>query len=398
VVVDSDVLRASAADYHGRSQFSFRWPPLPHLAVHVLRALDQSVFAADRTLRPRPPLSPTDPVFPDPALEPSWTSGRKQRIVAELDGLNASSTDAAYQALSNDAVRILASLPGVESAFVQRTATPLDPGDPATANRRGPDDPDGAVLDPGLRVFVDTLDGRTRSRYLYRAVYVDGAHNRGAASRATPPVVLPQVTPPPPPVVAEARAGGAAGPLDGAVTVRWRTSRDPAVVGYRVFRATTAAIARDLRDMTEVATLAMAADAGSRPRHITWSDLGLNEAIYYYRLAALDGDGNRSEPSAAIAVRCLADVRPAPPVWQSSSVDPAGAASLHWSSTPVDLAVLVERSAVVPVAWQRLGTWLARGTSTYVDEDRAPGQSFVYRLRVLDTSGRQNRDFTTVVV
>ena len=147
IVADSEALVASPADYHGRSFFSLRWPPLTHTRVHVLRALDEAVFVTDRALRPRGPLSPSSPVFPVEALEPRWTPALRAQVAAELDALDGFDTTPegerfarqAYRTLSNDALRVLATLPGTEQAFTQRTAAPLDPDDPATANRRGPD-------------------------------------------------------------------------------------------------------------------------------------------------------------------------------------------------------------------------------------------------------------------
>lgn len=408
-VADGPALVASAADYHGRSYFSFRWRPLAHACAHVLRALDEAVFAADRALRPRPPLSPSDPVFPAAAVEPAWTAGRRAQVAAELAALDAfppteageRAARAAYRALSNDGVRILASLPGVERAFVQRTAAPLDPGDPAVANRRGPDDPAGWVPDPALRVFVDTLDGRARNRYLYRAAYVDGAHNRSALGTAGPPVVLPPVAPPRAPVLSEARAGGAAGALDGAVSLRWRASREPALAGYRVYRAAAGAAAAgtiDLRAMALVAELPVAAEPAARPRELSWTDTALAAGTYHYRLAAFDSHGNASPASPAAVVRPVVDPRPAPPSWGPVQVDAAGAASLSWTLADPQHAVLVERALVGAPSWQRVGGWLARGATAVVDAARAPGAVFAYRLRVLDAAGRQNRTFSTVTL
>src|ERR1035437_2360079 len=101
-----------------------------------------------------------------------------------------------YQGLSNDGLRVLAGLPGIDRAFTQLTIQPLDSDDPANANRLGPDNPPDFVVDPALRATIDTLDGRTTNRYFYRSAYVDGVHNRGPMGLSSPPIWLPKVTPP----------------------------------------------------------------------------------------------------------------------------------------------------------------------------------------------------------
>src|SRR6185503_12227002 len=159
------------------------------LFTHVLRAMDESVFAADWAQRPRAALQPNEAArFPDPAVEPTWTGAKRQLVCDALNVLNAiPKTDAgrgralaAYRALSDDALRVLTNMPGCEKAFVQLTVRALDASDAATADRRGPDDPANYVPRAVLRAYLDTLDGRATNRYLYRAVYVDSAQNRSA--------------------------------------------------------------------------------------------------------------------------------------------------------------------------------------------------------------------------
>ena len=166
------------------------------------------------------------------------------------------------------------------------------------------------------------------------------------------------------------------------------------MVRYRVHRTDDAAAAVDVRSMTEVHDLALAADVAARPRHTVWTDTGLPSTAHSYRVVAVDRDGNVSRGSAVVTVRPITDPRPAPPVWGTPSVDGQGHATLSWTSTPPDLAVLVERSPVGAGAWVRLATWLPRGATTFVDAARAAGPTFDYRLRALDVAGRQNRIFT----
>lgn len=191
---------ASPADYHGRSAYTYRWRPAPDLRTHLYRALDEAIYQADWGSRPRPELTDSDlDAFPDERVEPHWDWATRARVAEELNRLNDMDHDqamACYRGLSDDALRVLAGLPGTERAFSQVTIAPLDPDDPASADRLGPDDPAGHTLDPDLRAYVDTLDGRAGNRYLYRAVAVDLAHNRSPLGPAGPPVWLPDTVPP----------------------------------------------------------------------------------------------------------------------------------------------------------------------------------------------------------
>ena len=128
---------------------------------------------------------------------------RRNDVASKLNGLNnlsrtASPDDvrAAYRALTNDALRVLAGLPGSKRAFTQLTIQPLDPQEPDPDNptllrwrdRVGPDNPSGFAVDATLRSFTDTLDGRSTNSYFYRAGAVDGVHNHSEElSLSSPP-------------------------------------------------------------------------------------------------------------------------------------------------------------------------------------------------------------------
>src|SRR5262249_10944196 len=157
------------ADWYGRSYYTFRWIEQANLAVQVFRALDESVFLADWAMRPRDPdLSPAAAAFfPDMDREPTWTAEKLRPVCAALNALDGfprppAGTAAAlraYRDLTDDALRVLAGLPGCEKAFVQITTRPLDPADAAWADRRGPDDPAGYAPRAERRAYLDTLDG-----------------------------------------------------------------------------------------------------------------------------------------------------------------------------------------------------------------------------------------------
>lgn len=236
----------------------------------------------------------------------------------ELNQLNAFNRDAAgtaqamtyYRGLSNDALRVLAGLPGNEHAFTQVTIQPLDPTDPVNANRRGPDNPEGFVVDPTLRAYVDTLDGRSTNRYFYRSTYVDGAHNASNLSLSSPPVYLPNVVPPRPPVITKVIGG------DRQIKLCWASNREPNLVEYRVYRAGSKDDARDIRLMTLVHVAAIpASDPESRPAVNEWIDSVPGGVGFYYRLVAVDDADNISMASNRLVGQAYDNGPPAEPIW-----------------------------------------------------------------------------------
>jgi hypothetical protein len=387
---DAERVFASPADYHARSYYTFRWRPRPGLKTHVFRAMDASVFAADRARRPRPALGAGDAAaFPDPAAEPRWDAAKRAQVAAELNGLNAFpqtsegevAARAAYRALSNDGLRVLAGLPGTEAAFTQLTVAPLDPADPASANRLGPDNPAGFPVDPALRAYVDVLDGRGTSRWFYRAAYVDAAHNRSALSLSGPPIWLPNVVPPRAPVPTSVVGG------EREITVSWASNREPDLVAYRVYRADEAAAARDVRAMTLVHTEAVAAgDPDARPAVVSWVDAGVPALVdLAYAIVAVDDAGNASEPSPVLRARAydtaLPDVPALTAAWTAAA--PPAAARLRWTA-PVETRV--ERRADLDLFWVPMGDWRPPGAH---DETLLadPSLSWRFRLRARKPTG-----------
>ena len=204
---------ASIPDYHSHSFYTYRWISASNLKVHIFRALDDALFNTDWLQRPRGSLAPTElQLFPDETNDPRWDLQKRQQVAAELNVLNTFARDAAgtaqamiyYRNLSNDALRVLAGLPGNERAFTQITIQPLDPAerdssDPSKLrwrDRVGPDTDTSYVPNAALRAYVDTLDGRSTNRYFYRSAYVDEAHNLSQLSLSSPPIWLPDLAPP----------------------------------------------------------------------------------------------------------------------------------------------------------------------------------------------------------
>ena len=247
---DSDRVFATPADYHSHSFYTYRWSPSDYLKTHILRALDDSLFQVDWSLRSRPPEIDMD-FFPDQAMDIRWDALKREQVTVELDQLNQLNSDdkaaamAVYRSLSNDALRVLAGLPGNERAFTQITILPLDPEDATNDNRVGPDNPAGFEVDEDLRAYIDQLDGRSTNRYFYRAAYVDGANNRSDLSLSSPPVWMSDVVPPAKPQLLKVLGG------EHRITLRWRAHSESGMRRYQIYRSEIKEHGRDIRLMGE---------------------------------------------------------------------------------------------------------------------------------------------------
>jgi hypothetical protein len=200
------------------------------------------------------------------------------------------------------------------SAFSQQTIKALDPADTANADRVGPDNPTTYTPDASLRAYVDTLDGRSRNRWFYRCGYIDSAGNRSDLSRSSVPVYLLDVVPPRAPVVTSVSGD------DGSITLAWASNREPDLAEYKVYRAADEGSARDIRLMDLVETdTDVDPDPTARPDAVSWTDDGLvGGSTCYYRLVAVDGDGNASAPSTPVKAVVVDERPPEPPLWKSA--------------------------------------------------------------------------------
>lgn len=416
---DSEKVYATAADYHGDSFYTYRWTPKTNLKTHIFRALDDSLFRIDWARpRPRKVLSATDKsIFPDPADEPRWTAAKRNQVAAELNKLNtfetitagATAAKAYYRTLSNDALRVLAGLPGNEAAFSQITVAPLDPDDPDNANRLGPDNPATFVVSPSLRAYIDTLPGESTNRYFYRAAYVDGANNRSTLSISSPPVHLPNVVPPRTPVLTSVTGG------DRKINLGWASNREDDLARYVVFRTDSEEDARDVRLMTQVHTqLVTQADPSTRPAEVTWTDDPVPGLVtYYYRLVAVDDAQNASPPTEPVAARAYDHSPPMPPKWEEAAwvkVDGSGVAwpwthsgsrltpgvELVWSAQHTRFSCLVERRAKGQSQWSPASNWFTPAEAvrtdnrfqwSFRDYSVDPGDEYIYRLALAGSAG-----------
>jgi len=415
---DSDRVYASPPDYHSRSYYTYRWRPpvdpahperLLPLRCHIFRALDDSLFKTDWEQRSRSPITlsadPSDEkYFPVEwqGPEPSKIA-KRQQIADHLNRLNSFAHDASgteqamayYRQLLNDDLRVLAGLPGNKGAFTQLTIRPLDPDDPTNADIKGPDSPDDYILNPNLRAYVDTLDGRAPGNcYFYRAAYVDSAHNRSELSSSTVPVCLPNVVPPRAPVITKVLGG------DRQIILKWASNREPDVREYRVYRIDSEEAARDLRLMTLVHTEPVASgDPAVRPAEVEFVDTTvIPYQDNFYRLVALDGASNASVPSLVVTGWAYDYGPPAEPIWERSEwvkLDSEGNEHPWTDNTPalilaVALAFTIPQGYVSALVQRQDGGW--RSITSWTRKPLSDSTSIPWHFAAYDTTARPTQE------
>jgi hypothetical protein len=396
---------ATAADNQGHSFDTYRWLPMAGLRTHIYRGLDETLFQVDWAQRPRPALDASQAqFFPNATTEPRWTQGLRQQVANGLNTLNNFTHDATgsaqalayYRELSNDGLRILAGLPGNEAAFSQLTTLPLDPGDPANADRRGPDTPASYTPNPNLRAYVDTLNGLMSNRYLYRALYVDAAHNRSGLSLASPPVLVPDVVAPHTPTITKVLGG------DRQITLRWNVNRESDLDKYLVFRAEDPSTLENIGGLSPIEVIPQ---SGVDEQEITDKPLVGNRA-YYYRVAARNTFRNISPPSAIFSAYVADTAIPNPPASltavRSSRTRSDGTFEqgvlLTWATSVEPLEIQVQRQINGGIIWPSITAWLPQGTTQYFDNTALPGHGYRFRLRVRNVSGNFNVTYTQAEV
>ena len=231
-------------------------------------------------------------------------------------------------------------------------------------------------------------------------------------SLSSPPVYCPDVTPPKRPALLEASAGTRT------LTLRWLENIEEDLDYYLLYRANSAEAARDPQLMVlhkqiarnptatprtgEVAPSRVTDATGNLvARRLQLDDVVPANEVFYYRLAAVDKNGNASEPSAVVAGRAYQH-RPAPPVWNLPERSPATNpthVTLSWTH-PDDqrLACLVERRATGGAMWVSVSGWLPHGEYAYEDTPPDLTLEWQYRLRVRDVLGQTASQSPTVTL
>jgi len=320
-----------------------------------------------------------------------WGDPLKRKGAADL--LNAIAAAAGYRTLSNDALRVLAGLPGNETAFQQVTSATLPNTGNTTVNRLGPDNPANYPIDNSLRAYIDRLDGRSTNRYFYRAAHIDQARNIGPLGLSGPPVNMPDVVPPRAPTFTRVLAGAATAdePGDGKITLRWSSNREPDLAAYRLYRTADPTAVRDVRLMELVQEIAVPeSDPAARPKEVVYVDTPPKTLVTYtYRLVAIDTAGNPSSPSVAVGARAFDTALPDVPALSTAWVEVAGTvhAEITWNS-PHEI-LLQRREPGGP--WIDLAQWRAPGAVTVRDPFSEPARAYDYRALARKATGALKR-------
>jgi hypothetical protein len=397
---DQDSLLATKADFLSHSFFTLhavKQPPSqPAMSVHVYRALDETLFAVD-ALKGFPSTQRTSEAsaISLTALGPSWTTARRSAAVAQLGALTLAS---GYGGLSNDALRLLASLPSNAAAFSCITGTPLDPIN--TTDIKGlSDDPS---YNPAARTdlvgFTDVLDGRATNVYFYKTTLVDAAQNQSDLKRSisTPPVKLPMIVVPTAPVLVDA------GAADRVVRLVWQSSVDPNVTEYRVYQSDTETHLQRLAERDRVFVVPEPLPPAQRAATVTKNDLPVTGGtIFFYGVTAAavpppPGITQESTSSRVVALKAFDSSRPAPPTWNPPQPQTDGSVLLSWTADATLVKFLVQRLQPPSQTWVAISSWLEADARQFTDAQRTPGVQYQYRLLVLDNRGLQNIDFSTV--
>jgi len=369
-----DKLLATLADFKSQSFFTLHFVKSPNLATDVFRALDETLFRIDAGN------SATRSAQANAlsAATLGWDQARLTAAVVEGTSVDATG----YASLSNDALRLLASLPANAPAFTRLT-TPSLPAE--TPDDRGLSDaPDyDPSAHPTIGAHTDTLDGRATNRYFYRTAYVDAAQNQGPLGPSTPPVYLPRTALPDAPILTKAIASQE----QLRITLTYQTSRSPDVSAYRIYRTTEAARSSDVRLMTFVQAIPEAPSA-QRPTTNTWPDDDVKGlTTYFYRMIAVASEtGRTSSPSSAVRGRAVDEALPVVPTLTAAwvTVDTVTQASLSWTSS--DETLLQERPKSIS-KWTDIGDWNRPGQYSVTDTDAKPNVDFEFRLLVRKYTG-----------
>ncbi|HEY0313200.1 MAG TPA: hypothetical protein VGC56_11975 [Allosphingosinicella sp.] len=418
VIGADDKVWATRADYHGVSRYTVHWAkPAPGQKVHIFRALDDAVFRADWDRRHAGGAAAFQTADAAPF---GWNPAEEAAVVAELgaplDSVAPLSWDddpavrAAYEALSERALRVLASFSGNDDAFVQTTFEPLDPADPANADRPGPDPNAPYTSNFAWGAYVAEIDGKAANRYFFRAAYVNAAHIVGALGPSSPAVYLPKVAPPRVPAITKVTSG------ELSITLEWAHNREPDLAEYRVYRAEDERQARDPRLMARVATIAKA-DVDMTKPGVVWTDTGglIGGRTYLYCLTSVDGVANESALGPAAGAMAVDGRIPDVPVWEgqrwqlmepqdgTTSPWPADgilqpglvpALELTWSITREVERFELERRRAGTGPFDRMPTQAGiveeSGTFRFVDTSADPRFSWEYVVRAQAGSGLQS--------
>ncbi|MEP7310475.1 MAG: hypothetical protein ABJA98_33645 [Acidobacteriota bacterium] len=400
VPVAAAAIFAGPADYYGRARYTLSWEAVPDAVGYAIyRCSGAALFDHDRAQRQgrKGYYSTLDDVFADDpgfsgwlaAYDPSLTATALQnRPDAHLAAWRAWANHY-YPQLTDAGVQTLADRAGNEKAF-------------GRVNKDAADE----------TIYLDMFDGRGRGMQLYRVRAFDAAGNPGPHSNTYPPVHIFDITAPATPVVTSARGG------ENQAVLTWRANRESDLKEYWIWRGSDPLRLSDVRrtPATAVVTRSLA-DASID--FIDANLIGLQE--YFYRVAAVDANGNVSPPTSILTVRVADSTPPSPPRWERAEWitrdrsggefafdDPKAqgrgyrpAVALGWLADERLAAATVERRGPYERLWRPVATVAQPVNATdpdgedarrflCYDETAVPTLGYTYRIRAKDLAGNIN--------
>lgn len=377
-VVGTELVYAEPADYYGDAKYELTWSAVSGVAGYIVyRASGASLFDRDRAQR-RAGNSPydSDPFY-DVADFDSWLASeypsltREVLLTSDLSTLTAAtraSVTAAWRAFyarfSESDIQTLASHDCNQAVYRRVNAELLEDTS-----------------------YADTLDGSGTGFFVYRIAAQDSAGNESDWSDAFPPVHIHDVTPPATPVITSILGG------ENSVTIAWRANTEADLAEYRLWRATAAHQLDDVRHLDITATIT----PGGGPVE-TYVDSGLTgPTMYYYRLAAVDTNGNVSEACTVKSAQAYDLTPPAPPSWESAAWKDTDTDSpyiaLAWSFADTPLPTLVQRKVWGKETWRSVSGWLSSEVASWNDTTASTQSVYRYRLTVQGSNGVTNDEY-----
>ncbi len=436
VFQDSPGLKATPADYHGKSTFPLRWskPLDPGVKYFVFRAMDETLFVVDWARRPRAALQPGDTAFFPASMT---NAAQRQQICNELNVLNGFAKDDAgkaqamtcYRGLSNNALKVLAGLEGMDQAFAKLHDKPIAKTDTAYQDRDTNVPAPGTAPqsgDPNKLLFIDnTLDGRGGNRYFYRIRPIDEIGNLGPLGEATLPVEIPAVTPVVAPVITNISGG------DRQITVKWGGNPGAGILGYLVFRTDQKSVVdmrnMDLRKLSSGDMYSVSVtDQSKLEFEFTDSDV-VPRTPYYFAVAAITaGEGGKkllSRLSPIKSAQAYDLTPPDPPVWakaewilvkasDESEVEwPTGgiqpgtvpAIRLLWETKQPRPSFEISKQARGDGGWRLVAAegdyeWTSSIDAKLIDKEVEPDQNYTYRIKAISASGIMSTQIREIAV
>ena len=207
------------------------------------------------------------------------------------------------------------------------------------------------------------------TRYYYRVTAVDRSGNESGFSNQASAVPSDREAPASPSEL----TAGLADTLS--ITLDWTASTSSDVDAYAIYRETTSNPTVAL-DTVEAGTL-------------TYDDEELSEnTTYYYRVAALDSSGNRSDYSSEVSTVTGDAIPPAPTELTASAEEDQ--VNLSWTASGAgDVASYHVHRGTQTSPTTILGS--VGGTETnYIDTDITDGTTYYYRLTAVDEGGNES--------